>query len=187
MKAGLKQPITQVKFTNVAFVRIYKGEKFELACYKNKLMDYRKGLESDLSEVLQVDQIFSNASKGKVANREHIQKAFPLLTPTEVIHLILKQGNIQISNKERDTSLDSLKKDIATWVTKMTLNQKTSHPFPLSTILQAMDEVHFKIIQKDGAKKQALKLFKQLRMILPIRRSKITLRITASIAADKEL
>ena len=37
-------------------------------------MDYRKETEYNLSEVLQVEQIFSNASKGKVANKEHIQK-----------------------------------------------------------------------------------------------------------------
>jgi ribosome maturation protein SDO1 len=187
MKASLKQPITQVKFTNVAFVRLQiKGIKLELACYKNKLVDYRKGVESNLSDVLQVEQIFSNASKGKVARKEDIKKLFPKLTQEDIIKQILKDGEIQVSEKERDQSLDFLKKDIATWVCKMTINNKTTHPFPLSTILQAMDEIHFKIIQKDSSKKQALKVIKQLITVLPIRRAKIKIKLVVDQIAEKE-
>lgn len=35
-------PSNQIKLTNVSVVRLKKGGKrFELACYKNKLIDYR--------------------------------------------------------------------------------------------------------------------------------------------------
>ena len=35
-------PVNQVKLTNVAVVRLKKGGKrFEVACYKNKINDYR--------------------------------------------------------------------------------------------------------------------------------------------------
>ena len=35
-------PINQVKLTNVAVVRLKKGGKrFEVACYKNRINDYR--------------------------------------------------------------------------------------------------------------------------------------------------
>ena len=38
MASGLKQPITQVRLTNVAIVRLKsKGHRFEIACFKNKI------------------------------------------------------------------------------------------------------------------------------------------------------
>ena len=41
--------------TNIAVVRLKKGGKrFEIACYRNKVADWRSGVEKDLDEVLQV-------------------------------------------------------------------------------------------------------------------------------------
>jgi ribosome maturation protein SDO1 len=60
-----KQPVGQVKLTNVAIIRLKKGgSKFELACYKNKIINWRNKQETNLSEVLQIEQIFTNVSKG---------------------------------------------------------------------------------------------------------------------------
>jgi len=46
-------PNNLVKMTNVAFIK-YKidTKKFEIACYKNKAINWRNGVEKDLSEVL---------------------------------------------------------------------------------------------------------------------------------------
>jgi ribosome maturation protein SDO1 len=39
---SLQQPVASFKLTNVAVVRLKKGGKrFELACYKNKVMEWR--------------------------------------------------------------------------------------------------------------------------------------------------
>lgn len=41
--ASIFTPINQVKLTNVSIVRLKKGGKrFELACYKNKVLEFRK-------------------------------------------------------------------------------------------------------------------------------------------------
>ena len=56
--------MTQVRLTNVAVVRLRRGGKrFEIACYKNKVVSWRKGLEEDLDEVLQIPSVFQNVSK----------------------------------------------------------------------------------------------------------------------------
>ncbi len=51
----LKQPVASVKMTNVATIR-YKinNKNFEIACYRNKALNWRNGVEADLSEVLQM-------------------------------------------------------------------------------------------------------------------------------------
>ena len=41
---SLKQPVSQVRLTNVAVVRLkLGGERFEIACYKNKGLNWREG------------------------------------------------------------------------------------------------------------------------------------------------
>ena len=74
----IQQPANQIKLTNVSLVRYKKGKKrFELACYKNKLLEYRSGNETDLDNVLQVPTIFLNASKGETAPNAELVKAWP--------------------------------------------------------------------------------------------------------------
>lgn len=74
----INQPANQIKLTNVSLVRLKKGKKrFELACYKNKLLEYRSGTETDLDNVLQIPTIFLNASKGETAPNAELIKAWP--------------------------------------------------------------------------------------------------------------
>ena len=37
-----------------------------LACYKNKVLSWREGVEKDIDEVLQSHTVFLNVSKGEV-------------------------------------------------------------------------------------------------------------------------
>ena len=53
MSMKMKNPVNQVRMTNVAVIRLKKGgKKFELACYKNKIMNWRNKQETDINEVL---------------------------------------------------------------------------------------------------------------------------------------
>jgi ribosome maturation protein SDO1 len=79
MPVGINQPSNRINLTNVSLVRLKKGKKrFELACYKNKLLEYRSGTETDLDNVLQVPTIFLNVSKGETAPNAELAKAWPL-------------------------------------------------------------------------------------------------------------
>ena len=67
MKIGT--PVNQIRLTNVAYVRLQKGGKrFEIACYRNKVLNWRNKIETDLDEVLQIDTVFTNVSKGMLAS-----------------------------------------------------------------------------------------------------------------------
>jgi len=91
----LKQPISVVTLTNVAFIKYKMGkQKFEIACYKNKAINWRNGIETDLSEVLQIDQIFLNASHGLVANKSELDTYFPGLKKQDIVKLILDKGEL---------------------------------------------------------------------------------------------
>ena len=62
--------MTQVPLTNIAVVRLKRGGKrFEIACYKNKVVNWRNGVEKDIDEVLQMDRVFKDVIKGYYALR----------------------------------------------------------------------------------------------------------------------
>jgi len=49
MSRNIKTPTNQKLLTNVAVVRMKKaGKRFEIACYRNKVLSWRQGTEKDL-------------------------------------------------------------------------------------------------------------------------------------------
>ena len=96
----IKQPLTNIKMTNVAIIR-YKinSRMFEIACYRNKALNWRNGVEDDVSEVLQTEEIYENASHGTLAKKSDLNKFFPNRTKLEIIEIILSKGELQITDK----------------------------------------------------------------------------------------
>ena len=83
-----------MRLTNVAVIRLTKGgKKFELACYKNKAINWRNKQETDINEVLQIDKIFTNVSKGEVAKKKDL-KIFGNLSEEQIIMEILNKGEL---------------------------------------------------------------------------------------------
>eukprot|EP00347_Sterkiella_histriomuscorum_P002246 403368911 len=175
----IKTPVNQIRLTNVAVIRLKKGgKKFEIACYKNKAVNWRNKQESNLSEVLQIDQIFTNVSKGEVAKQKDLQAVFGKMTQDEIVIEILNKGELQVSELERDEHLDSLKKEIANIIAQKCVNTSDGKQFPVSIIMKAMNEANVKINPKDNAKKQALTFIPDLKNVIPIDRAKMRLKIS---------
>ncbi|BEJ08520.1 hypothetical protein CcaverHIS641_0506140 [Cutaneotrichosporon cavernicola] len=172
-----KQPGTHIKLTNVSIVRIKKGGKrFEIACYKNKVNEFRSGVEKDLSEVLQIEQIFTNVPKGQVAKKDDWTKAFK----NEDMDAILRKGELQVNNLERGAQLASLSREIATMVTEMTVDPTTGRKHTVGMVEKAMAELGYSVRGDKTAKAQALDLIRQLGAdsILPVQRVRMRVRIT---------
>jgi len=152
----LKQPVGFVKLTNVALIK-YKvaGKKLEIACYKNKVIDWRNGLEKDLSEVLQVEEIFTNAVQGELANKKILQELFPNKSKKEIIAIILEKGEMQVSQKEREALQENTFKDIVNIISKKIVHPKSKRLFSAESIKAALKEMNFNRIISKTSKKQA--------------------------------
>mmetsp|Transcript_35941 Transcript_35941/g.94228 ORF Transcript_35941/g.94228 Transcript_35941/m.94228 type:complete len:252 (-) Transcript_35941:310-1065(-) len=171
-------PVNQIRLTNVAYVRLKKGGKrFELACYKNKVMSWRKKEEVDLDEVLQTHTVFTNVSKGQVANRKDLFKCFGTDDDAAIVLEILNKGQLQVSKEEREKSADQLFTEIANTVAARCVNPDTSRPYTIAQIERAMKDIHYSVQPAHSAKKQALEVEKQLRETIPIERAQMRLQI----------
>ena len=101
----IEQPVNQVRLTNVAVVRYKrKGKRFEIACYKNKVVNWRNKVETDIDEVLQIASVFTNVSKGILAKNADLTRAFDTTDQDAICRIILEKGELQVSDKERQVA-----------------------------------------------------------------------------------
>ncbi|KAF1334767.1 Sbds family rrna metabolism protein, partial [Globisporangium splendens] len=186
--ARIGQPVGKVLMTNVAVVRLKKnGKRFEIACYKNKVFNWRNGVETDIDEVLQITRVYENVSKGKFAKKHDWVQAFGVQDDEEVCRIILEQGELQVSEGERKAQVENLYRDIATIVADKCVNPNSNRPYPFSVIERLMKEIHYAVVPNRTAKQQALEVIKKLQGHIPIARAKMKIQVTAPLAGAKQI
>jgi len=184
----IQQPSNQIKLTNVSIVRLKKGGKrFEIACYKNKVQEWRNGVETNIDDVLQIANVFTNVSKGEVAKSQDLQKAFSTTDRDTIVKEILKKGEVQVGDKEREHDLTSIRREIATLVAEKCVDPSTQRPYPVGIIEKAMSEAGFSVRPGKNAKSQVSECIKllQTESKLPIQRARMRVR-AALPAADAD-
>ncbi|KPM09816.1 hypothetical protein NH340_JMT01076 [Sarcoptes scabiei] len=174
----IKTPTNQQRLTNVAIVRMKKfGKRFEIACYKNKVVSYREKIEKDIDEVLQTPVVFVNVSKGQIAKKEDLIKCFQTDDHVKCCLEILEKGELQISEKERQHQLELMFKDIANIIADKCVNPETKRPYPVGMIEKSMRQIHVSIKPNKSSKQQALEIIPQLKSVLNIERAMMKLRV----------
>jgi len=184
----LRQPVTQVFLTNVAVVRYrVKNKKFELACYPNKVLDWRNGLEKSLENVLQIDEIFTNVVQGIHANKKELSKTFGSKSRDEIIQTILAKGELQVNELERKAKQDNILRDIANIVAEKCVEAETGRSIPVSRILKGMEEIHYSVSLTQSAKKQALNIIRLLKDRLGLAKAKMSVSVTMPLGLEKKI
>lgn len=119
-----------------------KGKKrFEIPAYKNMLGAWRSGNETDLDNVLQINNVFISVSKGQVAPNDDLKKAFPNLTREEVVMEILKKGEVQVGEKERAVELERIHKEVVEIVAGRLVDPKSKRVYTTGMIEKALDQL----------------------------------------------
>lgn len=177
----INQPSGQIKLTNVSLVRMKKGKKrFEIACYQNKVQDWRLKVEKDLDEVLQIPQVFANVSKGQVANNEDLLAAFGCTDHERIIQEILDKGEIQLNEKERSANLQQKQKEFLNLISTKCINPRSKKRYPPSMIQKALSQLKYHLNPSKATKSQALDAIKLLvaAQVIPIARAQMKVKIT---------
>ncbi|KAF2150781.1 Shwachman-Bodian-diamond syndrome protein [Myriangium duriaei CBS 260.36] len=141
--AQINQPSNQIKLTNVSLVRMKKGKKrYEIACYKNKVLEWRSGVETDLDNVLQIPNVFTNVSKGAVAPKEDLSKSFGAKTSlNDIILEILNKGELQVGEKERHAQLDRIHNEVIDIVAGKLVDPRSKRVYTSGMIEKALDQL----------------------------------------------
>ncbi len=139
----LIQPSNQIRLTNVSLVRLKKGKKrFEIACYKNKVLEYRSGIETDLDNVLQIPNVFLSVSKGQTAPTQDLAKAFgPKTSVDDIIQEILKKGEMQVGEKERHAQTERIHNEVVDIVAGKLVDPKSKRVYTAGMIEKALEQL----------------------------------------------
>ena len=199
-------------------MRLKKGKKrFEIACYKNKVLDWRNGNEKNIDEVVQIQNVFINVSKGETAKKDDLVKAFGKdVKQQDIILEILNKGELQVGEKERQAELERIKNEVVSIVASKLINPNSKMPYSTQMIEKALNALTTQGSQenkerlekgeghKEGetrlptwtgvkenkdAKAQALLAMKALiaRQPMPVQRARMRLRIVCPVKESKHI
>lgn len=143
---------------DVTRIRSERGDRklFNLSSAPIFSTNYRlamcSGAQKDLSEVIQIDNVFSNVSKGAVSPSVDLSAAFGTTDIPTIILEILKKGEIQVGEKERAVELEELRREIATEVAARCVDPGTQRPHTVGMIEKSMVEIGFSVNTSKSAK-----------------------------------
>lgn len=136
---------------------------------------------------MQTASVFINVSKGQMAKKEDLVKAFGTDDLTEICKQILAKGELQVSDKERQSQLETMFRDIATIVAEKCVNPETKRPYTVSLIERAMKDIHYSVKPNKSTKQQALEVIRQLKETMQIQRAHMRLRLVLPAKEAKKL
>lgn len=183
----INQPGSSVKFTNVSHIRMRKGDRrFEIVCYRNKVQDWRSGVEKDIDEVVQVPQVFVNVGKGEVASSQDLQKYFETTDVNKAVLEILNKGELQVGGKERQQQQEQIHQSVLEIVASKVINPKNQRRYPASIIEKALNMLDFRFSNNKPPKGQALEAIRLLvdSQLIPIARASMRIRVSDDDSAD---
>jgi ribosome maturation protein SDO1 len=156
---------------------IVSGEHFEILVNPQAALDYKFGRPVELSQVIAVDEIFTDASKGMRASEEKLVKAFGTTDFVKIAEAIMKRGELQLTTEQRRQLIEDKKKQIIAFICRHCVDPRTSLPHPPLRIEQAITQVRTSIDPFKDAEEQARAVIQVLRPILPLKMEQIRLAV----------
>jgi len=158
------------------------GEKFEVLVKPDPALEYKMGKQLSVSQMLVIDEIYSDAGKGTRASAEKLQKAFGTEDPLAVAEEIMKHGELQLTTEQRRQLVEDKRKQIIAFVARNCIDPRTGTPHPPLRIEQAMLQIKYSIDPFKSSDEQAKDVIEELRVLLPIKMEQM--RVAVKILAE---
>ncbi|HYB93289.1 MAG TPA: ribosome assembly factor SBDS [archaeon] len=158
--------------------RIDIGEEhFEIMVKPQAALDYKLGKTLGMSQILIIDTIFTDASKGMKASEESLVKAFKTTNPVQIAEIIMKRGEVQVTTDQRRQLVEDKKKQIIAFISRHCIDPRTGLPHPPLRVEQAISQIRISIDPFKSADEQAREVIQALRPILPIKIEQIRIAV----------
>ncbi len=144
-----------------------KGKNFEVIIVPDKAIAFKKGELDDVSEALEVEDIFSDARKGERAS--DLEQYFGTEDVRTIAKEIIKEGTLQLTAEYRKKLQENKKKEIIDIIARNGIDPRNNLPIPPQRIELALDKVRVNINPFKSAKEQVGEIVDALRPVLPIK------------------
>ena len=171
-----------VSVEDAVIARITKaGEHFEIMVDPEKALEFKRGADLSIEDILAFPEIFKDSKKGEKHSSEDLQKAFGTTDVFEVAKKIILEGEIQLTTEQRNRFVEEKKKEIANIISRRGMDPKTKLPHPANRILNAMAEAHVLVDPFKPAKDQVKNVLEKIQEVLPISLERIEIAIRVPV------
>ncbi len=160
-------------------------DKFEILVKPDEALDYKMGKPIPISQLLGIEEIYSDASKGSRASAEKLEKAFKSTDTLKIAEEILRKGELLLTTDQRRQMVEDKRKQIIAFLVRNCIDPRTGTPHPPIRIEQAISQIRVSIDPFKSTEEQARAIIDQLRPLIPLRieQMKVTVKIFAEHAA----
>lgn len=162
-----------------AVVARYKHGKriFEILVDPEEAYLIRSGAKGEIEEVLAVDEIFVDASKGEKATESDLMAVFSTTEVGEIAKEILKEGELQLTAEQRRKKVEEKKMMVIDRIARISINPQTNTPHPPTRIEIAMNEAKVHIDPFKSVDELVNETVKAIRAIIPIKIEEIAIAV----------
>lgn len=155
-----------------------KGTHFEILIDPKAIDFIHTDKQINIMEYLAADRIFKDAHKGDKAADEMVQDVFGTTDTATVALYILKHGEYQLTTAQRRAMLERKKKEIISWIGRMSMDPTTKLPHPKDRIERAMEEAGVHVDPFKPVEEQVKSIIPSLRPIIPLSIENVRIDVT---------
>ena len=154
-----------------------EGEHFEILVHPDPALDFKFGRNVEVSQIVAVDEVYSDANKGLRVPAEKLTKAFKTSDFLQVAEIILRKGDLNLTTDQRRRLVEEKRKQIVANIARNFVDPRSGLPHPPLRIEQAMAEVRLTIDPFKDVNEQTKGVIELLRGILPLKSERIRLLV----------
>ncbi len=166
------------KFTTVRLT--VDGEHFEIMVNPDPALSFKMGKNVEPSQVIAVDEVFSDSNKGLRVGGDKLKKFFNTENQMEAAIEVLKRGELNLTQEQRKRMTEEKRKAIIAIISKNYVDPKTSLPHPPMRIEQAMQDARVIVDPFKDPESQTKDVIDKLRSILPLKSERVKLMVKVS-------
>ncbi len=163
------------------------GTRFEVLVDPDLALDLKNGEEVDFDNLLAIDKVFKDASRGDEASNEMLEKVFGTKDVEEISQEIISDGEIQLTSDQRKRIREQKKNQVINTIARNAINpQQNDAPHPPKRIEKAINEAGVNFDPFESVSDQIERALDAIRPLIPIRfeEKKFAVRLPSEYAGS---
>jgi ribosome maturation protein SDO1 len=148
------------------------GTTFEVLVDPDGALALKRGDDIKVEDILAVEDVFENASRGDRSAEEDLTKAFGTTDALAIAEAIIKKGEISLTAEQRNK-----RRQVIEVIARNAINPQTKTPHPVARIDQAMTEARVNIDPAKSVDELVNVAMKAIRPLIPIRFEEVEIAV----------
>ncbi|MEK6860800.1 MAG: ribosome assembly factor SBDS [Nanoarchaeota archaeon] len=160
------------------------GKEFEILVDCDMALEFRRGKNISMDDVLAVEDIYKDVKKGEKASEHDLKRIFGTSDFRDVSKIIIKEGVVQLTREHLAKEREAKRRQIVALIHRNAIDPKTGLPHPPQRIENAMEEAKVHIDENKRAEDQIEEILSKIKFIIPIKfeKRKVAVIIPAQYA-----